>query len=1361
MNKPLKISGEKGGKGGSGGSPNIVSDNLLADSTAYIIDVVSEGEIEGWANPDMPGTCILFDDTPLQNDDGSYNFEGVNYWLRTGTADQEPVPGFSSVESEVHVGVKVEQATPIARTINDTSIDACRVKVGVSALLRSTTEGDRLEASVEFAIEVQADGSGWQEVHRGEITGKTTSGYQRAIRLDLPDVRPVSIRVVRITDDSESELLQNDLYFVTLTEIVDAKLSYPNTAYVALSVPAEAFGGRAPRRSYKIKGIKCMVPSNYDGEARTYSAGIWDGTFKTEFTRNPMWFLYEAFQSNRWGLGDRVEPGFFDKWAAYEIAKYCDELVPDGRGGMEPRFSMDGAMSTKEVAYQWITRLSSIWRGVTYWGAGAIVPVQDAPKDPVLLVTNSNIKDGKFSYSGTARNARYTTAVVSFRDATDHFKIKPLISYDDPAAIERYGRRETSITLPFCTSLGEALRAAKWAVETNTTQKETVTYVAGLDHLGVRPGDVVLVQDKFRTLKRLGGRIASISLDRLSITLDAPSYLSSAESHQLQVMGINGELASIDLPSVADGANETFALDVEVPSEVEPGAVFILRASGLEPKEYRIVSNVPKSGVHSVSAIEEDKNKFDRVEYGLDLDEEDAFILPSIGVLLAPASVAIEPYYRADPGSVSKQRFLLSWEPVVSPLIASYRIEIKEPGGTWYRLPDTKEVSADFQPVGSTPGVYMARVSAINIVGASSQFVNAEVDVTGLYPVPAAPSIWGGIPGFDSITLTGQASTDPDFKAFVIYGATSADVELMRLDEISTTLYTRRVENSDPITRYAVSALNHSGLESPVTAFVTVSPIPPGLEDVDPEIGLGIDLALSSAQEAAVEALAASDAADDVLEALDLAAASLGASITEIEDAAAAAIRFSAVAGSDGALLELIAAGGVSVARIDAANILLKGSVSAEMLTVGSGSNMIDNSNFMQGLQGIQTFQTGLVAAGGTLSVRQPSVGTWVGKVFPVLQVNAIADVEVSGYIGARFRPQSPDGVFAIGYPVAPSSFLQFTMRQSIHRADVTTQLAWYDVDGVWISNSVLDYFTDTNDMGESTEPSGWTLRGGIAQAPATAHYAAPFTIISGTTHEWTAHVFGSEPMLCLKESLDDPLTPYQSSGVTVIDGGNIVANSITTSALDTVSLGVAGLAVFGGGIQSTNYVAGVSGWIITQSGYAQFNDLLVTGDMIVEGAVSRRDKYAMPVGGISIGATDTVISEVSFLDLDPYVYTRRAEPMADNPLEVMISCEVLPPIVNPIADTPAGFVSFKVQARTTGGSWVSMTTSLDRDHSWVKGSSRFAFHALMTDRNVSVSEATNYDEFRVVAKVVTSTSYPATSAIVQNISISFDQRNS
>ncbi|WP_321829739.1 host specificity protein J [Thalassovita sp.] len=882
------VTGRK--KGGGGGK--VVEDNLLTDSTAYILGLVSEGEIEGLANSDDPEQCIFLDDVPLRNADGSYNFEGISWAFYTGTATQPAMPGFAAVRNEVGVNAKVEQANPIERTVTTAEIDAVSVKVSTPAMMRLTSKGDRLESEVAFRIEMQVGAAAAVTVKSDIISGKTTSGYQRGYRIELPQERPVTIRVVRETPDAENENTQNAIYFASLTEIVDAKLSYPHCALLGLAVPAKAVGGSVQKITVKVRGMKCLIPSNYDPVARTYDEStMWDGTFKVAWTRCPIWALYTTFVQDRWGLGQHVSASMFDKWTAYQIGKYCDELVPDGSGGMEPRFSIDGEMSNREAAFAWITRISAAFRGTTYWGAGAIVPVQDAPAAPVRLVTNSDVAGGAFRYSGTPKASRHTTAVVTLQDTTDHHRMKALIAYDDPDAIERYGERLKEITAPFMSSVGEGLRAAKWAVDTDTTQKEMVSYEAGFSHQAIRPGNIVMVSDKNRVGVRLAGRIAALSMHvgGSLITLDAPVSLEPEDYNSIIVSDDLGATHELEVLSAGDDI-KTLQLAGSLPENVVPGGRFAVQTVFVKPRQYRVLRNKPdqKKTTFEITAVEHDPAKFLRVEQGISIDADPGHLLPTISAPTAPAGLSLQAYLKPRPGSESQLMLEASWQQSDNPLVSQYAIATRSVGGSWKIRPSVDESNIEWPADKLASGRYEIKVAAVSQLGQRSPFASAFVDFDLLSVVAPSPEGWGGNPGHDTITLFGPEYEAASFKAFAIYGATAVSDDLVLLDTVTATRYVRSVPPGDAFTRYKIAAITHDGLESDPGPFIDLVPQPSGLDDLAPDVRQEIDAAAYQALQVGseIDALLSGFAGGTLQGALDTQQAALRA---EMETAASVA----------------------------------------------------------------------------------------------------------------------------------------------------------------------------------------------------------------------------------------------------------------------------------------------------------------------------------------------------------------------------------------------------------------------------------------------------------------------------------------
>ncbi len=511
MNAMTPIKGFKGGGGKGGGSsggrsPVESPDTLRSRAFARIIDVLCEGEIEGLVTGDL--RSVYLDKTPVMNDDGSYNFTGVDIAVRNGTQSQNYVPGFPSVEAEVAVNVEVNYGTPVVRTISDLDTDSVRVTMSIPQLTKvNTTTGDTSGTSVQIKISVQPDAGSYAEVINDTITGKTTSKYQRSYMIKLTGTGPWNVKFERITADSVAQTLQNKTVWDSYTRIVEAKLTYPNTAYVAGIYDSQQFSD-IPNRGFDIKGIRVQVPSNYDPETREYT-GSWDGTFQIAWTDNPAWAFYDLLTNGRYGLGDFVDASQVDKWALYQIAQYCDELVPDGFGGMEPRFTCNIYIQEQREAFSVIQDMASIFRGMAYWESGAVTAIQDSPADPLALFQNSNVVDSIFTYQGSSGKSRHTTCVVMWNDPDDFYSQTPEYVEAEQSLISRYGIVPTQIVAMGCTSRGQAARAGKWLLFSEGYETETVSFKVGLDGILIRPGNVFNVQDQDRAGKRMGGRVVS------------------------------------------------------------------------------------------------------------------------------------------------------------------------------------------------------------------------------------------------------------------------------------------------------------------------------------------------------------------------------------------------------------------------------------------------------------------------------------------------------------------------------------------------------------------------------------------------------------------------------------------------------------------------------------------------------------------------------------------------------------------------------------------------------------------------------------------------------------------------------------
>ncbi|MDS9879469.1 phage tail protein, partial [Pseudomonas protegens] len=482
MNNQI-ITGSKGGE--SKPRPSVEApDSLQSTAYARILDLVSEGEIQGLVAGER---SVYLDETPLANADGTRNFSGVTLDARTGSQDQLHIPGFPAVESEIAVGVELKYGQPWVRAVQNLQLSAVRVRLSTPRLAQTnTSNGDTNGYTVQYKIEVSTDGGPYVQVLASAFSGKTSTKYERSHRVDLP---PASsnwqIRVTRLTPNSTSGAIADKTSIDAITEVIDAKLRYPGSAVVGLQFDASQFQS-IPTRSFDLRGRIIRVPSNYDPESRLYS-GVWDGSFKTAWTDNPAWIFYDLLLHFRYGLGHLLNEAQVDRWELYRIGQYCDQLVPDGRGSQEPRFTCNLFLQTRSNALDVLQDLATTFRGMSYWAAGSVMAIADIPEDPVYTYSNANVIDGKFGYFGSAKKTRYTVALVSWNDPADFYRQK--VEYvDDQAGITRYGIQQTEITATGCTSQGQAQRIGKWALLTNRLETESVGFSVGLDGTLARPG---------------------------------------------------------------------------------------------------------------------------------------------------------------------------------------------------------------------------------------------------------------------------------------------------------------------------------------------------------------------------------------------------------------------------------------------------------------------------------------------------------------------------------------------------------------------------------------------------------------------------------------------------------------------------------------------------------------------------------------------------------------------------------------------------------------------------------------------------------------------------------------------------------
>ena len=534
----------KGGGGGGGHTPVEAKESGRSKQLVKIVEVISEGEVYGLADGMK---SIYFDKTPVQNKDGSYNFKNVQVEGRVGGQVQDLMAGFNTSEKEVGVGALVKKNLPLTRTVTDAKVSRLRLTIGVQSLFKQEDNGDTNGTSVNFVITIG------KKTYPISISGKYSSQYlQHHTFNNLPSV-PFIVKVERTTDDSTTQRLQNNTIWSSYTEIIDTEFTYPNTALMGVKFDSEYFSN-IPTRTYDLLGLKVKVPSNYDTRTRQYT-GIWDGTFKVDWTDNPAWVLYDVVTNKRYGLGGRLGEFGADKWALYQVAQYCDQLVPDGFGGQEPRFTCNAWLTEQRSAYQVINDICSIFRAMPVWNGQQLTVVMDRPADPVWTYTNANVDESGFSYTFSARKSRHNAIQVEYADKENSYE-KAIEYVADDESIRKNGLNVKKITAFGCTSRGQAHRTALWLLQTEKLETKTVTFTVGAEGLMHIPGDIIKVADTHYAGTNIGGRVLAVNgktvtLDR-EITISGNSYLSyinaNAKHQNIKIISVNGAEVTLDQP---------------------------------------------------------------------------------------------------------------------------------------------------------------------------------------------------------------------------------------------------------------------------------------------------------------------------------------------------------------------------------------------------------------------------------------------------------------------------------------------------------------------------------------------------------------------------------------------------------------------------------------------------------------------------------------------------------------------------------------------------------------------------------------------------------------------------------------------
>ena len=602
-------------KGGGARTPYEAPNTLNSAQNLRIIDAISEGEISGFAHGnDAPFKSIYFDDTPVQNADGSFNFHGVMGYFQVGTPDQSYIPNFDVSERTVSVSTNVKKNTPIIRAISDNTINRLRVTVGVERNAQVKDNGDTVPANTELVIEL-VNNSGVQTSRPVLFNEKGSGAFYHDVVFDSLPAVPFNIRVRRLTADSTSDKVANNTFFASYVEMIDAKLSYPNTALSALKIDSDQFGNNVPRRNYLLRGKLLQVPSNYDPETRTYAGSLWDGSFKTAWTNNPAWVFYDLLTNERYStLAHRLTAGDIDKWALYQIAKYCDELVPDGFGGQEPRFVCNAYITDQRQAGELLNDLASVFCGLAVWNGNQISVMQDKHTDPVAVYSNANVVDGEFSYAGASLKAIHTAVHVRYADKHDGYRSKVEYIADDEA-VARYGLNIKSVTAFGCDSRGQAVRFGAWILQTELRQQNTVSFSVGREGLKHLPYDVIRIADNDYVGAQLGGRVVAVLGDTITLDRDV-SQAVGALLYYVDV--ISGSLKNIKI--IAQPKNNQ--VRVETAISIKAGDTWGL-TSKVKSRLYRAVSIKENAddGTYTITALLHDPAKYGVVDESAIFDD--------------------------------------------------------------------------------------------------------------------------------------------------------------------------------------------------------------------------------------------------------------------------------------------------------------------------------------------------------------------------------------------------------------------------------------------------------------------------------------------------------------------------------------------------------------------------------------------------------------------------------------------------------------------------------------------------------------------------------------------------------------------
>lgn len=723
------VSGSKGGSS-KPYKPKEMADNLISINKIKVLLAVSDGECD----PNFSLKDLYLDNVPVQNADGSKNYEGVYAEFRPGTQDQDYVQGFTDTSSEITVQRDVEFATPFIISVTNKNLSAIRIKMMMRQGVKIEDNGDKVGVFVQYAVDMAVDGGSFREVLLDTFEGKTTSGYDRSRRIDLPKFNEqVILRVRRVTPDSTTLNLIDKIQVHSYAEVIDAKFRYPLTGLVYVEFDSELFPNQIPNISVKKKWKLINVPYNYDPISRTYN-GSWNGLFKKAWSNNPAWVLYDLIINQRYGVDQRELGIAVDKWSLYEAGQYCDQMVPDGKGGLEPRYLCDVVIQSQIEAYQLVRDICSIFRGMSFWNGESLSIVIDKPRDPSYIFTNDNVVNGDFSYTFASEKSMYTSCNVTFDDEQNMYQqdVEPVFEVESAL---RFGHNPTSITAIGCTRRSEANRRGRWILKTNL-RSTTVNFATGLEGMIPTIGDVIAIADNFWSSAltlNLSGRVIEV----YGLQVFVPFKVDARPGDFIMINKPDGKPVKRTISRVsADG--KTLELNIGFGFDVQPDTVFAIDRTDIALQKY-VVTGITRGDdeeqfTYSITATEYDPNKYDEIDYGVNIDDRPTSIV-NPDAMKAPENVVVSSYSRIVQGA-SVETMHISWDKVE--YASLYDVQWRKNNGNWHNVPQTANKETEIE--GIYAGAYHVRVRSVSAAGTASPWSKiVSASLTGKVGEPGMP----------------------------------------------------------------------------------------------------------------------------------------------------------------------------------------------------------------------------------------------------------------------------------------------------------------------------------------------------------------------------------------------------------------------------------------------------------------------------------------------------------------------------------------------------------------------------------------------------------------------------------------------